>query len=646
MTRVSLYFAVLLAILSPTSGRALQISAEPEGATLTNSSIHLKIEISELDQSADTAEIDILVDGILLQRLSLAAGEHRVTLKQANLSLGRHTLRIESGDTVKTIELRAMFGWLSLLPPVIAIGLALAFKDVVFSLFFGVFAGALLLNHWNPIVAFARSIDQFIAPALADSDHASIIIFSALLGGMVGVITKSGGTQGIVERLKTFASTARRGQLATWTLGVVVFFDDYANTLIVGSTMRSITDRLRISREKLAYIVDSTAAPVASIAPISTWIGFEIGLIAAAFDQLELPFNAYGTLIASIPFRFYPLFALVLGFTIASTCRDFGPMLKAELRASRTGKVLNDGDKPLADYDAPSIAPPENTPLRAVNALLPILTVVLVTLAGLYVSGREGMIRSDYSSSFLWLRDVFSNANSFHALLWASLAGVTVAIMLALGQRILTLKQSLEAAVGGFKSMLLCFIVLILAWSIGGVSGELHTADFIVGLTSGILQPRWLPVLVFAMSAAISFATGASWGTMAILMPLAIPICHELALSAGHPVTSESYYTYLLGTISSVLAGSVWGDHCSPISDTTILSSMASSSDHIAHVRTQMPYALAIGFLGMVVGDIPTAMGVSPWIALLLGAAVIVIVVRWLGTRSDWQPTESILKES
>jgi Na+/H+ antiporter NhaC len=644
--RCSLILAALVAVIAPLPSSALEIAVQPVGAVLTNSSIHLEIEVADSGEPKELTEVAFLIDGNLLEKRSLEAGEQSVTLQPGIATSGRHELRVESNDVTVTVSLRAIPGWLSILPPVIAIGLALAFKDVVFSLFFGIFAGALFLNHWNPIAAFARSIDQFIAPALADSDHASIIIFSALLGGMVGVITKSGGTQGIVERLKSFASTARRGQLATWMLGVIVFFDDYANTLIVGSTMRSITDRLRISREKLAYIVDSTAAPVASIAPISTWIGFEIGLIAAAFTQLDLPFNAYGTLLASIPFRFYPLFALVLGFTIASTCRDFGPMLKAELRATRSGEVLGEGDVPLADYDAQGVAPQEGAPLRAINALLPILVVVFVTLIGLYISGRVGMVRSDYDSNFLWLRDVFSNANSFHALLWASLAGVTVAMVLAIAQRILTLRQSLEAAVNGFKSMLLCFIVLVLAWSIGAVSGELHTADYIVGLTSGILQPQWLPVLVFLMSAAISFATGASWGTMAILMPLAIPICHELAVSSGHPITSESYYIYLLGTISSVLAGSVWGDHCSPISDTTILSSMASSSDHIAHVRTQMPYALAIGFLGMLVGDIPTAMGLSPWIALVLGSVVIVVGVRWLGTRSDWQPTNGFAKDS
>jgi Na+/H+ antiporter NhaC len=211
------------------------------------------------------------------------------------------------------------------------------------------------------------------------------------------------------------------------------------------------------------------------------------------------------------------------------------------------------------------------------------------------------------------------------------------ALVLAITQRILTVGEATSAMVEGFRSMLLAFVVLILAWSIGSMCTELHTADYLVGLSSGLLSPHWVPVLTFVLSAAISFATGTAWGTMAILMPLVIPITHGLALESGIGVDSEQFYTLMLGTISSVLAGSVWGDHCSPISDTTILSSMASGCDHIAHVRTQAPYALAIGALGMVVGDIPTAYGLSPWISLLVGTVVIIGGVLWLGGRVDEQ---------
>lgn len=639
MTRHVLVGLVASLLASVSLSAAPLLEVDTGTVTLSGGPLRLKLESSDFEPD-EKVELKVYLDGRLVDERPLEPGEHELVIDTPELTVGRHLVRVEGAETSAEREIRVIPGWLSVLPPLIAIGLALIFKDVLVSLFVGVYCGALFLYSWNPFTAFARSIDHFIVPSLADPDNAAIIVFSMLLGGMVGIISKSGGTQGIVDRLSRFATDARRGQLATWILGVVIFFDDYANTLIVGSTMRPITDRLRISREKLAYIVDSTAAPVASVAPISTWIGFEVGLIAAAFTQLEISseYNAYGTFLASILYRFYPLFALVLGFTIASTRRDFGPMLKAERRASRTGAVIGEGDTPLAFAAVEKLSPPEGSPRRAVNALVPIATVVVVTLVGLFITGADGLERSRFDSTFDWLREVFSVSDSFSALLWASLAGVVVAALLALGQRILTVRQTMESMVEGFRSMLLAFIVLILAWSIGGVCEELLTADYVVGLTSGVLSPHWLPALVFLASAAISFATGASWGTMAILMPIVIPISHGLSTAAHHPVGSDPYTLILVGTISSVLAGSVWGDHCSPISDTTILSSMASGSDHIAHVRTQIPYALALGVLGLALGDIPTAYGLSPWISLLVGGLVIVLTVRFLGRPVDSKP--------
>ncbi|HUP62740.1 MAG TPA: Na+/H+ antiporter NhaC family protein [Thermoanaerobaculia bacterium] len=611
---------------------AIEVAAE--GAVLTASRIHLRVKTSELPPDTPA---EIVIDGKPVQRLKLAAGEQQIVVEEASLSRGAHAIEVRAGTVSGKTTVHAIFGWLSIVPPLVAIGLALAFRQVLIALTLGVFAGALIIYRWNPLAAFARSIDSIVIPAVADADHAKIIVFSILLGGMVGLIGKSGGTQGIVDRLKVYATNARRGQLAAWIMGVLIFFDDYANTLIVGSTMRPVTDRLRISREKLAYIVDSTAAPVASVFPISTWIGFEIGLIAAAFTQLGIPFNPYVTFIESIPFRFYPILALVLGFVIAFTCRDFGSMLRAELRASATGDVVAPGDTPLADYSSSALAPPPSIPKRAFNALLPILTVVVVAIAGMYVSGASSLNRADYPGLTAWLREVFSNASSLDSLLWASLAAVVVALVLPLIQRLLTLTQAIDALVEGFKSMFLAVLVLVLAWAIGRITGELHTADFIVGITKDVLSPHWLPVLVFLVSAAISFATGTSWGTMAILMPLVIPIGHKLSISAGHAMGGETYHVLILGTISSVLAGSVWGDHCSPISDTTILSSMGSGCDHIAHVRTQLPYAIGIGVLGMIIGDIPTAFGLSPWISLAGGAAIIIAAVLLFGKRSDWR---------
>jgi Na+/H+ antiporter NhaC len=421
-------------------------------------------------------------------------------------------------------------------------------------------------------------------------------------------------------------------------MGILVFFDDYANTLIVGSTMRPITDRLRISREKLAYIVDSTAAPIASVVPITTWIGFEVGLIAAALTELGVDANAFSVFVESIPYRFYPLLALVLGLTIAATGRDFGPMLTAERRAAAHGHLIRPGDQPLGEYRSPALEPPDACPRRSRNAVLPVATVVTVTLVGLYVTGTRSLAADATAparGTLAWWREILPASDSLNSLLWASLAGVTVALLLPMAQRLFTVRQGVDAMVEGFKAMLLALVVLTLAWSIGSVAGDLHTADYVVGLAGEVLRPQWLPVLIFVIAAGISFATGTSWGTMGILVPLVIPIAHGLSVAAGNAPGSEPYTTILLGTVSSVLAGSVWGDHCSPISDTTILSSTASSSDHIAHVRTQLPYALAVGALGMVVGDVPTAFGLSPWISLLAGTGVIVGGVFLIGKRSD-----------
>lgn len=636
MKKLLCALTLLLAVSSPLAAQAPTLKVEHSGVALRGGRFHVKLTA---DGFAPDTPATVLIDGRAVQQIKLAHGEQTIVIDTVKPTGNRQTVQVRAGAVAAETTVRAIPGWLSIIPPVVAIVLALILRQVLVSLTLGIFSGALILYNWNPITAFARSIDSIIAPALADSDHAKIVIFSMLLGGMIGLISRSGGTLGIVERVRNYATTPRRGQLATWIMGVLIFFDDYANTLIVGSTMRPITDRLRISREKLSYMVDSTAAPVASVFPISTWIGFEVGLIAAAFTQLGIATNPYLMFLETIPFRFYPILALVLGFTIAATCRDFGPMLEAELRASETGAVVAPGDTPLADYNSAALTAPGDIPHRALNALIPIATVVGVAIGGMYVSGAAGLNRADHPGTGAWLREVFSNASSIDSLLWASLAAVLVALFLPLVQRLLTMKEAMEALVEGFKSMLLAIIVLVLAWGIGRITIELHTADFVVGIAEGVISPHFLPVLVFIAAAAISFATGTSWGTMAILMPLVIPIAHRLSVAAGHPNGSELHHILMLGTISSVLAGSVWGDHCSPISDTTILSSMGAGSDHIAHVRTQLPYALAIGVLGMIIGDIPTAYGLSPWISLAVGTIVIIAGVMLFGKRSDWQPT-------
>ena len=548
--RIQISLLVLVLSLSATWAAAEELSVSAP-TTLTGLPVELEVTLSEGGARPAT----VFVDGQEVGTHNLATGANALRFEDLDLGAGSHEVVVTSGSLSAEANLRLIPGWLSVLPPLLAIGLALVTRDVLISLFLGIFGGAFILYAWNPFAAFGRSIDTFIAPAVANPGQASILVFTILLGGMVGLVTKNGGTHGIVERLKPYATSPRRGQLATWALGVLVFFDDYANTLIVGPTMRPITDKLKISREKLAYIVDSTAAPVVCLFPISTWVGFEIGLIGAAFQQLELPYDAYGFFVQTIPYRFYPIFALVLVATLAISRLDFGPMRAAERRAREEGLVLAEDAAPIADYGSKEVEPPADIPKRAFNAILPILTVVAVTILGLYITGSASLAEGDEAS----VRTILQNADSSRALLWGSLSGMLLGLILPLAQRLLSIRQAMGAMMGGFKAMFMALVVLVLAWALAAVCSQLHTADYLVKIVSGNVSPVWLPALTFVLSAATAFATGSSWGTMGILEPLVIPICHSLSLGAGHAIGSESYTLYMLAAIASVLAGSDLG---------------------------------------------------------------------------------------
>ena len=547
-------------------------------------------------------------------------------------------LRLESDAGAATFDARFLPGWVSVLPPLLAILLALVFREVVSALFVGVWLGAFLWAGLDPFAGLLRTVDSFALPELADADHAAIIIFSLLIGGIVGIIGRNGGTLGIVDRLAPLATTPRRGLLATYGQGMAIFFDDYASTLIVGNTMRPVTDRLRVSREKLAYVVDSTSAPIVSLMFVSTWVGYEISLIAdglrsaaasVATTNPELAAelasaSAFSVFIDTIPYRFYPLLALFFVFLVIWTRRDFGPMHTAEVRALSGGGLHRPGAALMTDTSSGMMDPAPGAPARWWNAALPVLTVVFGVIIGLYASGRAALGEGTFT-----LRDIFGEANSFTVLLWASLLGTLVAAALTVGQRILTLQETVDAWLTGLRSMVLSMVILVLAWSLGRTAEVLGTAQWISSVIEGNVPVVLLPVLVFAVAAAVSFATGTSWGTMAILLPLVIPLAAELTVAGA--LASDGHYTILLGVVSSVLAGSIFGDHCSPISDTTVMSSMASACDHVDHVRTQLPYAVVVALVAMVLGDIPTAFGLNPYISLAGGAVILLLVIRFVG---------------
>jgi Na+/H+ antiporter NhaC len=522
--------------------------------------------------------------------------------------------------------------WVSILPPLTAILLALWLRQVIPALFAGVWLGAWILNGISPMGLWTGLLDAFqvhVLAAVADSNHAAVILFSLMIGGTVGIISRNGGMQGIVNLIVGWARDARRACVATAALGLAIFFDDYANTLVVGNTMRHITDSMRVSRAKLAYIVDSTAAPVATIALVTTWVGYQVGLIGESISYLpDLDAEAYLVFLSTIPYSFYPILAIAFVFMVTLSGRDFGPMARAE-RKARQGGSQESGhlDNSLAQ-DCEPIEAIVGKPQRAINAMLPIAALILGVMSGLYITGRAGLPSADAG-----IRDIIGAADSYRALMWGSLIGMVTAAALTLLQRILSLEETINAWYRGVRSMFYAMIILVLAWSLGGITAELETADFLVRMLGDTLPVQLVPCLVFILAAFTGFATGSSWGAMGILVPLVIPLTWAVMKASGHAGPEDMHIFY--SSIAGVLAGSVWGDHCSPISDTTILSSMASGCNHIEHVRTQLPYALLVGGVAIAVCSLPVAMGVPWWAALLVSAALLFLILRWAGSRTD-----------
>ena len=533
--------------------------------------------------------------------------------------------------TAAETEPQAAGSWISVLPPVLTIAVALAFKRVVPALFLGIWMGAWAINDFGPLALWTGLLDtyqEYVANALSNPDHTAIVLFSLMVGGMVGIISRNGGMQGIVNHIVKWADTARHACLATASLGLAIFFDDYANTLVVGNTMRPVTDSMRVSRAKLAYIVDSTAAPVAAIAIVTTWIGYEIGLIGDSLSKMPgLDTQAYLLFLNTIPYSFYPLLAIAFVFMVSASGRDFGPMLEAERLAQKHGTehpaALKSGSQETHD-----LKPIAGKPQRAFNAYIPILVMVLGVLVGLYVTGKQGV--ADVANPTL--QDIIGNANSYTALMWASLSSMMTAAFLSLGQRIMDLEEVVNAWFHGVRSMLMAMIILVLAWSLGEVTDILKTADYLVSILGDSLPVFILPALVFVLAAATAFATGSSWGAMGILFPLAMPLTWAVMIAQGRTGPEDMHILY--SAVSAILAGSVWGDHCSPISDTTILSSLASGCDHIEHVRTQLPYALTVGIVALLPGSILTALGLPWWISMSLGLAILWLLLRYYGELS------------
>ena len=567
----------------------------------------------------------------------------------------------EGGDSE---AFAALYGVWTLIPPLLALLLAFLTRNVILSLFLGVLSGTWMVALVSGDLlgsitgAFFNSTDYFIG-TLADRWDAGIIMQVLVIGALIALITRMGGMRAIADLVVKIAKGPRSAQITMWISSWVIFFDDYANALIIGPIMRPLCDKYRISREKLAYIVDSTAAPVAGIMLISTWIGTELvnineGLAIAGVTGV----TAYGIFIDTIPYRFYNIMALFFVFATAFLLRDFGPMLKAEVRARTTGETINPGSEVMetekvVDEEKEEIK--ENygilktskkvTPPNIWNALIPVGVLIISAVILFYTNGAAavGAEALEGLSFFEAVREAYSNSDASIVLFQAGLLACIVAIIMGFFEKIFTLKDGIETWAHGMKSMLFVCIVLILAWSIGSVIGDLGTAHFLVSNLSDVLPQFIVPALIFIIAAVVSFATGTAYGTMAILFPLCIPLAAAIVGITGMEITSSGdAYVYILMCSSAVLTGAIFGDHSSPISDTSILSSMGAGCSLLDHVITQIVYAVTVGVV-VIAGYILVGLGLNVWITLLVMAAILVLILLFVGKKvPTWNGKEAV----
>jgi len=516
--------------------------------------------------------------------------------------------------------------WYGIVPPLLAVTLALLTNRMRLSLAAAVVAGGFLAAANDPagpffwLVVGAGRAELFVCQTVFDPvdctfnvDQIGILVFVVLIMAMISVVLVAGGLQGVARWLEKFARTARSTQLATVALGLVIFIDDYANTMIVGTTMRPVTDRQRISREKLAFLVDATAAPIAGIAILSTWIGYEVGLLSDTARSLGMDETGYEIFFDAIGFRFYCILMIAFVVLNAWSGRDFGPMAAAQRRARTEGKPLPDGAKAMTSDAFAAAQPHAGARIRALVAVAPMLAVLLVFLGGLWLTGRPDADPRSVFRFSAW-REALGKADSILLLVYASSAGLLLAMAAARCIARVPFRPIAWAVVNGAKGSLLPVTVLVLAWSLKGTCEELQTGKFLAGAVEGTLQPWMLPVLIFFIAGLTSFATGTSWGTMAVLIPTAVPVAFHLDGEVYGPLTVIS--------VAAILDGAIFGDHCSPVSDTTIMSSTASSCDHLAHVRTQIPYSLLVAGLAVVLGYLPAAFGLPSWCSIAAGCVL------------------------
>jgi len=516
--------------------------------------------------------------------------------------------------------------WYSIVPPLLAIVLAFLTHHVMVSLGIAILVGGFLASvpqapasghAWSQGIAATAS---YVAQTVSTGTNLLILSFIPPIFTMVEIIIASGGFAGIVVWLLKRVRSKKSAQLATAAMGVVCFIDDYANAIIVGSMMQPITDRFRTSRAKLAFLVDATSAPVSGLAVVSTWIAYEVGLFADVSTQLGLGKSGYAMFFDALSFRFYCLLMLFFIFAQILIGKEFGPMRAAETLAADVGA----GPEPQTVE--PNVVPRSSG--KAINALLPLGGLVAFHITGLWLDGGGPAKLADGGSVLSWdyWRQVISASEHSHLMLMCAASfGIVLATLCGRLSGSLAVSALPGCVYRGVKRALLPSIVLILAWSLKHCCQSLNTGDFLTSLLADRIPPQWFPPLLFVVASMTSFATGTSWGTMAILIPTAIPIAFALDGNSYGPTTMVS--------LGAVLDGAIFGDHCSPISDTTIISSVASSCDLIQHVRTQLPYSLVVVVIALLLAYIPCSFGLASICGLGLGMLAILAVLLFAGRR-------------
>lgn len=507
------------------------------------------------------------------------------------------------------------YGILSLIPPILAIGLAIWTKNIVVSLFTSVFISVTILSGCNPILAFPAMIKDYMFVSLSDTMNVQALFMMVIIGGFVALLTRSGGSMAFTNYVTRFVNSRSRCEAGIWLGGLFVWFTDNGNALIVGPIFEALGERLRVSREKFAYILDCTTTPICAMVPIIGWGVYAMSLIETELNVASITdVTSWDVFTSGIPLNFYAILTLFMAGFMAFTQWDYGPMLKAQNRAMKTGETIRPGGTPMRNEDKKIELPDGVTP-RIYTVVVPLMVLLIIMFTYLTTKG-------------LWWTKV-AGTDIRTGIATGFLCATLALIAICMKEKIFNFTQCLDVMMGGMRNMMFMCVVLVLAWSLSGVTKTIGTAAYLTQISTGFLSPDLLPCLVFIIGAVMSLATGTSWGTMAILMPIALPMTIAFDSSAL-PLVS-----------TAVISGSIYGDHCSPISDTTILASIGSACDHIDHFETQMPYATTAAVISAfmyLLAGIFTPLVMLPVAVVVLAAAIFVlhrIYVKKYGQAAD-----------